>query len=299
MIPYVPFTAGPYRIQMGLSPFEPDDWIQIDGNYRAEIDERLRLLSARHGDVFQALPGSEAAGAEVLALLVAHLPARFPERFAVEEGGAALVDRLDGRRHPLVSPDLHPLDLAGRFVQEDLCLMASPGQGASYELTAASLCFPSRWRLADKIGRPLREIHGPTPFFNEKLLAPVERFFANLTAERPMTRTNWSVHDDPALFQPQGHGDRPADPPITAENIGDRLYLRSERQTLRRLPASGAVLFTIRTYQCPIAEAAAVPERAATLASAVAAFPPETLAYKGLTHHRPALLAYLERMAAA
>jgi hypothetical protein len=297
VIPYVPFSAGPYRIQMGLSALDLDDWIQIDGNYRAEIDERLRLLGTRHGEVFDALPGSTAMGAELLALLAEHLPRRFPERFARD--GDVLVDRIDGRRHDLKAPGLHPLDLAGRLVQEDLCLMASPAAGEPYVLVAASLCFPSRWRLADKIGRPLRAIHGPTPFFNEKLLAPVERFFANLTVERPMVRTNWSIHDDPALFQPQGHGDRPADPPITVDNVGARLFLRSERQTLRRLPATGAVLFTIRTYQCPVAEVAADPARAGDLAAAVEAFPPETLAYKGLTQHKAALLAYLARMAAA
>lgn len=294
MIPYVPFSAGPYRMQMGLNTLDLDDWIQIDGNYRQEIDERLSLLGGRHDEVFAALPETEAMGAELLALLVEHLPRRFPERFRLD--GDVLVDLIDGRRHPLTG-DLHPLDLAGRLVQEDLCLMAAAGQGELYRLVAASLCFPSRWRLADKVGRPMREIHGPTPFFNDKLLAPVERFFNVLTADRPMVRTNWSIHDDPALFQPAGHGDRPVDPPITAENVGDRLFLRSERQTLRRLPQTGVILFTIRTYQCPVAEVAAESARAETFAAAVSAFPPEMLAYKGLTHHKPALLDYLSRMA--
>ena len=36
--------------------------------------------------------------------------------------------------------------------------------------------------------------------------------------------------------------------PITLDNAPDRLFLRCERQTLTRLPKTGGVLFTIRTY---------------------------------------------------
>ena len=36
--------------------------------------------------------------------------------------------------------------------------------------------------------------------------------------------------------------------PITLDNAPDRLFLRCERQTLTRLPQTGGVLFTIRTY---------------------------------------------------
>ena len=35
---------------------------------------------------------------------------------------------------------------------------------------------------------------------------------------------------------------------VTAESAGQRLHLRVERQTLSRLPRTGAVLFTIRTH---------------------------------------------------
>ena len=40
-------------------------------------------------------------------------------------------------------------------------------------------------------------------------------------------------------------------------------YLRHKRQTLRRLPASGDILFTIRIYVQPLAALAGQPRRAA------------------------------------
>ena len=59
-----------------------------------------------------------------------------------------------------------------------------------------------------------------------------------------MWRANWSVVENATLFHPQP---RERLPDLTAENAGEKLWLRVERQTLRRLPASRAVVFTIRT----------------------------------------------------
>ena len=140
--------------------------------------------------------------------------------------------------------ELHPLDRAGRLVQEDLCLLGPDRAG--WVLEAASLCFPSRWRLADKLGRSQQEVHGPVEGYRATLATRVDRLFDRL-GERPVWRRNWFVHPDPTLFQPE----RPAggDPVVPAERCRDELYVRSERQTLRRLPDSGWVLFTIRTQQ--------------------------------------------------
>lgn len=298
MIPYVPFSSGPYRIQMGLNGLDLADWIQIDGHYAAELAEKQRLLDGHHGAVFGALPETEQMGAEVLALLVDHLPRHFGERFTVEGDDEVMVERESGRRVALRASPLHPLDRAARLVQEDLCLMASSGEGEPYRLVAASLCFPSRWALADKLGQPLRFIHGPVPGYEDKLAGAMDRYFALMKEDRPIWRTNWSIHDDPALFQPSAHGNRPLDPPLTSEDAGARMFLRSERQTLRRLPVTGAILFTIRTYQCRLDAVAADPARALVLAEALEAMPPETIAYKGMTGHRPAIVGYLRGAAA-
>lgn len=37
--------------------------------------------------------------------------------------------------------------------------------------------------------------------------------------------------------------------PVTADNAGERLSTRCERETLSRFPRTGAILFTIRTHQ--------------------------------------------------
>jgi hypothetical protein len=159
---------------------------------------------------------------------------------------------------------------------------------------AGCVCFPSNWSLAEKLGRPVRSIHDPVPGFAPALGAPVDRFFERLAAGHIVARFNWLVHDTPELHQVH----RKPDPrPIPPDEAGSRLWLRVERQVLRRLPRSGAVLFSIRTHLHRLDDAIRRPEDASALAGALRAMAPELFAYRGLDRFGHALLHWLDRMA--
>jgi dimethylamine monooxygenase subunit A len=179
-------------------------------------------------------------------------------------------------------------------VQEDLCLIQNTPEGPRF--TAGILCFPSRWRLLEKLGKPLAAVHSPVPIYADRLAAPVDRFMRHLKPGRIASRLNWSVLDDPALFQPDGKWrlEGGAGAGITAADAGTRLFLRVERQTLRRLPRSEAVLFGIRVHVYPLAQAIDRPARAVALAAAVRALPAELLHYKSMLPFRDALLQWLD-----
>jgi hypothetical protein len=198
------------------------------------------------------------------------------------------------RAHLGLPPAAEPAlaDLAG-LAQEDFCLMQAQGDG-SYALTAALLCAPAHWRLAEKLGRPLAAIHAPVPGFAAKLAGPADRFFANLAVERPVWRANWSVVETPALFHP--HPREPL-PGLTAENAGELLWLRVERQTLRRLPRSRAVVFTIRTLLRRLGEIAAERTVAGAMAARLREMEPGMAAYKGMGQLREPLLGWLDAVA--
>lgn len=286
-----PFLDPPYRMTMGLLPLDPAEWILLDEGFAADMAEKELLLAGRHGEVFAALPEGVGGGREVLARLCDYLPRRYPDHYARE--GEAL-RRSDGVLFDPRSP-LHPLDLAGRLVQEDLCLMRATGE--SWILAAASLCFPTRWRLADKIGRPMAAIHEPVPGFAATLGAPVERFFNRLAPGKAVWRANWGLIDDPALFQPGGHFRAAVNTAITADNAGESVWLRVERQTLTRLPQSGDILFTIRILQETLGETAASPRRAERLAALIRSMPGDLKRYKSIPPFEAAVLAYLSRAA--
>lgn len=260
---------------MGLKDLRLDDWIEIDTHYPEQLDSKRRLLDQRHTEVFAALPGSEESSGEVLQLLVEHLCRRFPNWFVRHE--RRLTNRITNETWPLDSPPFHVLELASRLVQEDLCLMQR--RQDQYVLSAACVCFPSRWQLSEKMGRPLRGIHEPVPGYEQTLALPADRFFDAIAVDRPAWRLNWTIHEQPVLFQPTAPP--PSTEPVTAENAEDRLWFRVERQTLRRLPVSGDILFTIRTYVKALSEVVRDAQTAAQLAEALRHWPEEILRYKG------------------
>ena len=108
------------------------------------------------------------------------------------------------------------------------------------------------------------------------------------------SRLNWSVLDDPAMFQPGGKWRRGNECRDHSRQCRRSLYLRVERQTLRRLPQSGAILFGIRVHCYPLARAITTPLAASRLAEAVRALPEATVHYKSLKVFGPALLGWLD-----
>ncbi|HKK31385.1 MAG TPA: DUF3445 domain-containing protein [Alphaproteobacteria bacterium] len=286
--PYFPIEDGPWRMAMGLRPLDPADWLQPDAELEQDLVEKDRLIAERLDEVFAVTPGSETACRELLAKVLDYLPAAYPETYRLKKDAV----RIGLERTVALGCGEPALLTAGRLAQEDFCILQEDAEGR-YLLTAATLCFPTRWRLADKLGKPLAAIHGPVPVYADKLARPVDRFFQHLKADKPVWRINWSLLDDPALFQPTGHGRTLADLSITPENIGEKVTFRSERQTLVRLPATGAVVFGIRNYRAPLAQVAADPVRARRMLQAIETMPPEVLKYKSFSVFRAPLETYL------
>jgi hypothetical protein len=242
---------------MGTRRLAGRPWLVADGKAQDELALKRRLLAERHGEVFAAEAGSEPAGREALDLVLDHL------------GDPGDPGDRDG---------IHPLDDAGRRVQEDLCLLRPEGSG--WILAAASLCFPSRWRLSAKMGRPLPAVHEPVAGYGSQLAGRVDGLLGRLD-QQVVWRRNWFVHPDPALFQP----DRPpaGDPVVPAGRCLAELYLRSERQTLRLLAGSGWVLFTIRVQQEPLSALVARPARHRALARFLGRAPDDQVTHHGIS----------------
>jgi len=72
------------------------------------------------------------------------------------------------------------------------------------------------------------------------------------------------------------------------------MCLRVESQTLRKLPQSGFVLFTIRTHLVPLYHWQDTPDAFEDLARMLTEMSPETRAYKGAHLYEDALKATIE-----
>lgn len=288
MIRYNPFQNAPGQLRMGLKPLALLNWLDLDEHWLEERQLKASLLQAQRDRVWVSSPGSEAAQREVLELVVSHLLVYFPDCYTCV--GDRLSCRVTGQHWNKSEFGDRPLELASRLVQEDFCILASTA--GQYRLVAGCVCFPSRWEVRSKLGKSIFEIHDPVPHYAETLGDPVDRLFDRLRADAPGWRLNWSLADTSTLFLPP---ERPVDyTGITPENVGDRLWLRVEFQTLRRLPQTQAILFTIRTYCDGLATVVRNPALREGLHQAIAQFSPETQRYKSIEPIRTVLLVYLQ-----
>ncbi|MEO1495419.1 MAG: DUF3445 domain-containing protein [Pseudomonadota bacterium] len=251
--PYTPFMEARTAKPPGLSPLDMASWTVRDPDFDPQMIRRREVMAAHIDVVLSALTEGEDPALELLSMLKANLgqdPA------------------------PTELETYCPLTAIGHMVSEDFCLMRHDPNSGEYRLVSAILCFPSRWLLAEKMGRPLTVIHQPVPDYDDVLARRVARVFDAVKPDRPLVRVNWLVHAVPELFLPLGLSDKLMQ---QAPSAGP-FYLRTERQTLVRLPQTGAVAFGIKTSVTPIDRL--TPEQATALHGALGKLAPEDVAYR-------------------
>jgi len=225
----LPYDIWAPRGLPGLAPLDPVDWLIRDEAFDGQMAARDHLLQRHRGQVLQMHEMARAPAVELLEMVVRDV---WPE-------AGAQVRRCDGVEVDINRED--PLGTLGRLAQEDFCILQKLGD--EHVLTGAILCFPASWRLEEKFMTPLIGIHHPVGEYDAQLATRVQRLFDGVKVGRPMWRFNALWYDDPALFQP-----RSAQEPRRAHDAGKAAYLRSERQSILRLPETGAVVFSIHTY---------------------------------------------------
>lgn len=283
-------TSQPFTV--GLKPITEGTWLEPDPFLEMHLAEKDRLLELDREAVFQAETDTADAQREVLSLIVDNLQRFHSASHSFHENKGMMKDA--GRTIDL--DDEPALLTAARLVQEDLVLMRPGPDG--YRLAAACLCFPSSWSLTEKFGQSMSGIHKPVPGFNgHRMGMMVARLFDNLKVGQFVCRFNWSIYPDRELHHPE-----PKQIDLSSQDAAlSRLFLRVERQTLRRLPESGDVLFTIKIHHDPLTALQKQSDRAALaahLSEQLMALDADQLAYKGLTEGREALAGALSEIAA-
>jgi hypothetical protein len=298
---HTPYDGSATPFTIGLKPFDPNDWIELDGDLETYLAEKDRLFATVPDSVFVARPDTAEAQREVLDALAVYLPERFPDIY--RRDGDAMTIGANGRRVPLDPDDPSPLKTASLLVPEDLVLMRKCYDG--WRLVAASLCFPSSWSLAEKFDRPMQVIHTTVPAFGPgtRMAELIARIFDSLKVELPAERFNWSLQENADLYHPRSKSDRDSQAEamggFLAGQAAETVHIRVERQTLRKMPVSGDILFTIRIFLDPISvleSHRAGPELAQGLRKQLAALNADQAAYKGLAEGRERIAAWLEEV---
>lgn len=238
-------------LRMGLTRLDENEWLDP----APDLAARAAVFDA-HPESVVALPEAEAGIAELAELLGV-------------EGG---------------------LEACARSAWEDLCIMVQERPGEPFRLGAAAVGFPTDWRIAEKIGRPVHQVHEPINGYAEQISSAVDKFMDGLQSFNIFGRTNAFVIPSDALRY------LPALPPearfahVTVENAGQTMFARCEREALRRLPRSRAIVFTIGIYRAPLASLS--DDAVARLASSLEGYGEEELKRRAAPHYAAVLSQY-------
>lgn len=243
--PIAPFVRARTAVPPGIQPLDPAEWLFMGDDVAGQMALRDRLVEGDRDDLGPPwmVDGGEAAARELLDAVVEHLIAR---------GSGALecgfLRRFDGVSVPLDGP---PMAVLGRLAPEDFLIMERPEGAAEHVLTAGVLLFPAQWTLSEKIGKPLLRIHRPVPEYAGDLQRRVQRFFDGVQVGRPLWRANWHFARSPEIVTPMREAAKLRRAAEPAADDG-AAWLRVERQTVLRLPKTGAAVFGVRTLMSDV-----------------------------------------------
>ena len=283
-----PYKDGKGGVDIGLKPINENEWLEIDNLFEEEITQKKDLFVNKKDEVLVTSIESYQNQQNVLEMILSHLSHFYPDFYDISS------DRIRVTRND----DLYyfkefnnPLELASLIIQEDLVLM-NPINDV-FKLEAASLCAPTRWSLKEKFGQSLSDIHAEVPGYKEKIDSRVNKIFLNLPDKKIFERFNWSIFDSPELFQPINSKRL-----VEIENIEpSELFLRVERQSIRRVDKSMAVLFTVRVHVDPITSILKDKEMILDLIKAISNLEDDMKAYKVIKPFETNLLSWLKSKA--
>ncbi|CAB4884018.1 unannotated protein [freshwater metagenome] len=266
--------SGPPFLAMGMHALRLDEWLIVDDDRAADLAVKADLLRTDRASVFAAMDGTHEASAELLEMVREWLTAH----------GIAV---------PTSDADEHPLIAAARLVQEDLALLQYVD--GEWVLTAGAICFPTHWTIGDKVGLPLEGVHAPVAHYESELREKVDRFHDRLAVDRPAWRRNWIVADTNALHL-RAYGGPIHHVPVIQPD-GSPMWIRSERQTLRRLQQTDAIVFTVRVQRAPLGVLLERPDLAGRMLAATRSWDARKRMYASTGGALDQLNEWLERVA--
>jgi hypothetical protein len=186
----------------------------MDKNYEDRIHYRRKILKEHHDVVVAVNDDSRIRPAvrELYKFLFGtYLPVRYPSMFKLhrteyEQGPEIMLQNLVTNELLPVEPKsktIALLETLGKHLDDDfLLLLPEPNveKDPKYVLEAYITICPSGFNPREKLGKKLRDIHGPVPAYAERLEGSMDRFFTKVEVGKYVRRVNWSVTTGTELF---------------------------------------------------------------------------------------------------
>jgi len=300
---YQPYRWASVDFTIGLRPVRKSEWIQFSPHHADNMRAKRSRLGAQCDRYYRTLPESLHAQRELRDLVVAHLVTDHADRYALS--GATLTSRHESRAWRLDDPQTEPLRQLSDVTEEDFMLLEE--RDGVMRITASSNAYSSSGRLVSAVGETVHWAHIPVPTLSDKLGVRIDRVLSSVHEDTPCERFNWQVTPLATLFFPDDPHRANANAMQAVRDAlyreparaGELLFIRVERQTLSRLPASRAVAFSLHTYSDPLSVLAGDPQAALSMLRLLEGYSESRWHYSEMDVVRQPLLDYLRRVAAA
>jgi hypothetical protein len=295
-----PYRWAAPEFQVGLQAIRACDWLLVDGTYGDFMCAKRRHLSRSPELFYRAMPDSLAAQRELRRMVVAHLLEEHSALFSVSDG--TLTCAAGGHSWDLNDEPAEPLWQLSDFVQEDFMLLQEID--GRQTITAASNAYSSSGRLAAAVGRDVRWAHEPVPDLTALHGARIDRILGSVYEDALCARFNWQLTPLTSIFFPSDphSASKAALRSVSAQLSKDPslapslLHMRVERQTLRRLPETRAVAFSIHTYSDPLSSLINDPAALHALRRLLGDYSAARLQYTEMDAVHAAVIAWIEML---
>lgn len=260
-------VTPPYKRKAG-EYFEP--WFMPDDELAQAVAIRKEAFANDPDKILQINGDSQTvyeAASQFLKLQVDELTSQYPELYARE--GQLIVNKVTGDRFD--PSDQHPLAISGLLGQEDICMVERAEDGRQV-MVAAFVASPTDWTLSKLVGKDMDQIHKDVRGYfetvegsNRPLKWVVDKTLDGLPdfSERQVTRNNVFLVFSPSYALVPGHFSETV--PDSTDDPGSQIFLRSEYETLTRLPSTEEfpngdkyIFFTIKPHTYPLSLVAEV-----------------------------------------
>jgi dimethylamine monooxygenase subunit A len=304
-----PFHEDKYMYSVNMEPHVPgakghayETLIDVDEHYISEMADRAKVLKEDPLRC-QALPHMMQSQWDTLELLMEQMAEGYPDLFTLTKNG----DQWHWINRPLnidqkftfgdvTTLPYEPMEYITRQSQGDFCIVDQ--RDNNLWMDAGIATTQADWSLDFDIGMNFMEWHGPVPLAHQMgVFERALKFLLNLQQGKPVRRLNWTMTINPRLdTSPENYHKWGSDRmTVTPENVGQKVHLRCELQSLWRLPRSNAILFVIRCYLLKMGELVEVPKWGRRFPRVLKSLPPELVDYKGLTRFRDMTVDWLSK----
>jgi len=304
-----PFSEDGYMYAVNMEPHVPgpkgtvfEPMFDVDEHYLSEMHDRALVLNEDPLRC-QSLPHMTLAGWDLLELIMESKARDYPEWFELHKDGQAWhwINRPLGIDQKFTFLDestlpYGPMEYITRQSQGDFTLQDQRDE--DLWMDAGMVTTQADWSLDFDIGMGFHEWHAPVPRAHEMgVFDRALKFLLKLQHGAPVRRFNWTLTVDPLLdTSPENYpkwGPMRAD--IRPENVGERMHLRVELQTLYRLPRSNGIAFAIRCYLIRFDDLVTIPKWGRRLHRVLRDMPEHLATYKGFLRNRNSLVQWLSQ----